>query len=126
MIERDLAYRNTFGNPPSNYLKMINYALQEGQSFPDLRDDNFHNLLIKKLEQQFEQTGKKPLLVLDNLRSLSSYKENDSDDFNKINKFFLRLKAFQHLERIRLKRNQNTLVVFWTVLSTLPFHHQSN
>jgi len=93
MIERDLAYRNTFGNPPSNYLKMINYALQEGQSFPDLRDDNFHNLLIKKLEQQFEQTGKKPLLVLDNLRSLSSYKENDSDDFNKINKFFLRLKA---------------------------------
>ena len=38
-------------------------------------------------------TGKKPLLVLDNLRSLSAYKENDSDDWYPIGKFLFKLRG---------------------------------
>ena len=45
---------------------------------------------LKKVEKL---TGKKPLLVLDNLRSLSSYKENDSDDWYPIGKFLFKLRG---------------------------------
>ena len=45
---------------------------------------------LKKVEKL---TGKKPLLVLDNLRSLSAYKENDSDDWYPIGKFLFKLRG---------------------------------
>jgi hypothetical protein len=41
----------------------------------------------------YKLTGKKAVLILDNLRSLSNYKENDSDEYRLINSWLLRLRG---------------------------------
>ena len=46
--------------------------------------------LVKEVRQK---TGKAPVLVLDNLRSLSNYKENDSDDWRPIGVWLKNLRA---------------------------------
>ena len=72
--------------------------------FPDLRDPIFQQQIIDELELQRKQTNKNPILILDNLRSLSAYEENDADSWLPIGKFLLQLlqkhlpQASAHLE----------------------------
>ena len=84
IIERDDPYRETFGIPPKNYLKILNWHFQKDQQIPDIRDKTGQNLILQRLRLQEQQTAKKPFLILDNLRSLSSYIENDSDSWRPI------------------------------------------
>lgn len=83
-IERTTPYIDTFGPPPKNYLQIINFALQKDQVIPDIKDELGQELILKHLKKQELMTGKKPFLVLDNLRSLSNYIENDADSYRPI------------------------------------------
>ena len=92
--EREIKYRERFGAPPPNYFKILNYQTANKDNYlPDLRNEDEQQLYLDQFELQYKQTGKKPLIFFDNLRSLSSYNENSSDEYNPINKFFLKLKA---------------------------------
>jgi len=72
---------------------MLNFSFQEKQQFPDLVSEHGQQLIKNYLIKVEKLTGKKPLLVLDNLRSLSSYKENDSDAWYPIGKFLFKLRG---------------------------------
>ena len=92
--DREIKYRERFGAPQENFFKILNYqTANKDNTLPDIKDENCHDLYIKRFEQQFKETGKKPMIFFDNLRSLSNFNENSSDEYNSINKFFLKLKA---------------------------------
>ena len=92
--DREIKYRERFGAPKENFFKILNYqTANKDNTLPDIKDENCHDLYIKRFEQQFKETGKKPMIFFDNLRSLSNFNENSSDEYNSINKFFLKLKA---------------------------------
>ena len=81
------------GNRPKNYLKINHFSLQEYQNIPDIKNEGGQKLILQRLQVQEKQTGKKPVVVIDNLRSASNYKENNSDDFRPIGIFFRDLRA---------------------------------
>lgn len=84
LVVRTTAYIERFGAPKKNYLQLINFALQKDQNIPDIKDEPGQELILRHLKKQELLTGKKPLLVLDNLRSLSNYIENDADSYRPI------------------------------------------
>jgi hypothetical protein len=92
-IDRTTPYIETFGPPPKNYFQIINFALQKYQNIPDIKDEPGQKLILQHLKKQELQTGKKPLVCFDNLRSLSNYKENDSDGFRPIGLFLRNLRG---------------------------------
>ena len=92
-IDREKPYLERWGEAPDNYFHMLNFSFQDKQQFPDLKSDHMQKLIKDYLKKVEKLTGKKPLLVLDNLRSLSSYKENDSDDWFPIGKFLFKLRG---------------------------------
>ena len=94
LIERSHAYIAKYNFPKDdNYFRIINYAQQFKETIPDIKGEIGQNLILEWLEEQKLQTGKNPILVLDNLRSLSNYKENDSDEYRLINSWLLRLRG---------------------------------
>jgi len=94
LIERSHAYISKMNFPEDdNYFRIINYAQQFKETIPDIKGETGQNLILEWLEEQKLQTGKNPVLVLDNLRSLSNYKENDSDEYRLINSWLLRLRG---------------------------------
>ena len=84
IIERDDPYLETFGIPTKNFFRILNWHFQKNQKIPDIREKPGQDLILKRLQFQEQQTGKKPFLFLDNLRSLSNYIENDSDSWRPI------------------------------------------
>ena len=92
-IDREKPYLERWGDAADNYFHMLNFSFQDKQQFPDLKSDHMQKLIKDYLKKVEKLTGKKPLLVLDNLRSLSSYKENDSDDWFPIGKFLFKLRG---------------------------------
>ncbi len=92
-IDREAPYLNRWGEVPDNYFHMLNFSFQDKQQFPDLVSEHGQLLIKNYLIKVEKLTGKKPLLVLDNLRSLSSYKENDSDAWYPIGKFLFKLRG---------------------------------
>ena len=78
---------------PKNYLKIAHFSLQDNENFPDLKTDIAQQKILNRLKIQEQQTGKKPLVVIDNLRHASNYKENNSDDFRPIGLFFRNLRS---------------------------------
>jgi hypothetical protein len=96
ILERNDVYINAWDMPTDpNYFKIVNYALQDGGVLPDLKEESFQNNIIDELELQKKLTGKNPIIILDNLRSLSGYEENNADDWLPIGKFLLKLRAKQ-------------------------------
>ena len=92
-IEREAPYLKRGGEAPDNYFHMVNFSFQDKQQFPDLASEHGQQLIKKYLIKMEKLTGKKPLLILDNLRSLSSYKENDSDAWYPMGKFLFKLRG---------------------------------
>ena len=84
LVSRVTPYIERFGYPERNYLQLINFALQKDQTIPDIKDLAGQELILKHLKKQELLTGKKPFLILDNLRSLSNYIENDADSYRPI------------------------------------------
>ena len=92
-IDREAPYLKRWGDAPDNYFHMLNFSFQKNQQFPDLVSEHGQQLIKNYLIKVERLTGKKPLLVLDNLRSLSAYKENDSDAWYPIGKFLFKLRG---------------------------------
>lgn len=84
LVQRTTPYIERYGAPKKNYLQLINFALQHEQTIPDIKDEPGQELILKHLKKQELLTGKKPFLILDNLRSLSNYIENDADSYRPI------------------------------------------
>ena len=84
LVKRTTAYIQRFGYPKKDYLQLINFALQPDQTIPDIKDEPGQKKVLKHLKIQETLTGKKPVLILDNLRSLSNYIENDADSYRPI------------------------------------------
>jgi len=93
IIERDTPYLKTFGPPPKNYLHVINWHFQKDQTIPDIKEPVGQKLILQYLQKQEALTGKKPFVILDNLRSLSGYLENDSDGWRPIGLFLRDLRG---------------------------------
>ena len=94
LVERSQLYIERFGWPKDdNYFRIVNYAQQFRETIPDIKSPEGQEKVTRQLELTYKLTGKKGLLVLDNLRSLSNYKENDSDDYREINSWLLRLRG---------------------------------
>ena len=92
LIERRIPYTQVRA-PKPHYFNIIHYAQQEDQTIPDIKFEHGQDLILKKAKEIIEKTGKSPVLVLDNLRSLSNYKENDSDDWRPIGVWLKNLRA---------------------------------
>ena len=92
-IDREKPYLERWGEHPDNYFHMLNFSFQDKQQFPDLQTERMQQGLRNYLKKVEKLTGKKPLLVLDNLRSLSAYKENDSDAWYPMGKFLFKLRG---------------------------------
>jgi len=92
--ERLQKYQKRWGYGNDNYLKINHFSLQENENIPDIKNEGGQKLILKRLKLQEQQTGKKPVVVIDNLRSASNYKENNSDDFRPIGIFFRDLRSF--------------------------------
>ena len=92
LIERRIAYTQHKA-PQKYYFNVIHYAQQKDQTIPDIKEEVGQKLIIKKIKEVERKTGKTPVLVLDNLRSLSNYKENDSDDWRPIGVWLKNLRA---------------------------------
>jgi len=102
-IERNKPYFNKYGSDPQlNYLHILNWNDQKDRAFPDIATKVGQDLYLKYLEKVERLTGKKPLFILDNLRSSSAYQENDSDSWRPIG---LWLKELSH------GRNYTVIVV---------------
>jgi len=84
LVQRTTPYIERFGYPKKDYLQLINFALQHEQTIPDIKEEPGQELILKHLKKQELLTGKKPILILDNLRSLSNYIENDADSYRPI------------------------------------------
>tara|TARA_R110000851_G_scaffold101143_1_gene217175 strand:+ start:883 stop:2772 length:1890 start_codon:yes stop_codon:yes gene_type:complete len=100
LIERAEAYIEKMGMPLSNYFNIMNFALQEHEVIPDIKDELGQRLILEEAKIIETATGKRPIIVLDNLRSLSNYKENDSDEFRLINSWLLALRAKRYTSLI--------------------------
>ena len=92
--ERLQKYQKRWGYGNDNYLKINHFSLQENENIPDIKNEGGQKLILDRLKLQEQQTGKKPVVVIDNLRSASNYKENNSDDFRPIGIFFRDLRSF--------------------------------
>ena len=92
-IDREKPYLERWGDAPDDYFHMLNFSFQDNQQFPDLVSEHGQQLIKNYLIKVEKLTNKKPLLVLDNLRSLSAYKENDSDAWYPIGKFLFKLRG---------------------------------
>jgi len=95
ILERKEQYDKCYGLPEKNFYKIINYAQQFKETIPDIKEPLGQKLILDQALLQEKQTGKKPLIVLDNLRSLSNYKENDSDEYRLINSWLLKLRGLK-------------------------------
>ena len=84
LVQRTKPYIFRFEYPKKEYLQLINFALQKDQTIPDIKEEPGQELILRHLEKQELLTGKKPILILDNLRSLSNYIENDADSYRPI------------------------------------------
>ena len=93
LIEREKPFLETFGNAPKDYFHIINWYFQKNQSIPDIKEPIGQDLITKYCEKVKSLTGKTPFLILDNLRSLSNYVENDSDSYRPIGKWLLKLRG---------------------------------
>ena len=93
LIERRVAYTQHKGPNAKHYFNIIHYAQQVDQTIPDIKFELGQKLILKKINEVKEKTGLTPVLVLDNLRSLSNYKENDSDDWRPIGVWLKNLRA---------------------------------
>jgi len=92
--ERSISYtQNKFPDP--YYFNIINYSHQKDQKLPDIKFKEGQDLILKSIKEIENKTTKKPVLVLDNLRSLSNYKENDSDEWRPIGLWLLQLRALE-------------------------------
>ena len=83
-------------------MHILNWNDQKDRAFPDIATKVGQDLYLKYLEKVERLTGKKPLFILDNLRSSSAYQENDSDSWRPIG---LWLKELSH------GRNYTVIVV---------------
>ena len=102
-IARNEPYFKKYGSDPKpNYLHILNWNDQKDRTFPDISTKVGQNLYLKYLEKIERLTGKKPLFILDNLRSSSAYEENNSDSWRPIG---LWLKELSH------GRNYTVIVV---------------
>jgi len=93
LIERSEKYIERMGPTQNNYFTIVNFAQQLNETIPDIKLELGQQLITEVLQKVHKLTGKKPMLVLDNLRSLSNYKENDSDEYRLINSWLLRLRG---------------------------------
>ena len=79
-IARNEPYYEKYSKAPAkDYLHILNWNDQKNHHFPDIQHEVGQNLIQKYLEKVEQLTGKKPIFVLDNLRSASGYNENESD-----------------------------------------------
>jgi hypothetical protein len=92
---RDYQKNPTYSNVKKGYFKLLHYSQQTNKLIKGIETPNGQKRMIKTLEEMKNETGKKPLVILDNLRSLSDFEENDSSKqgFKPINNFFLQLRA---------------------------------
>ena len=79
--------------PNTYFFNIINFAHQKEQKIPDIKYEEGQKLIINSINEIKNKTGKNPVLVLDNLRSLSNYKENESDDWRPIGQWLIGLRA---------------------------------
>ena len=93
LIERSEKYIERLGPTQNNYFTIVNFAQQLNETIPDIKSEIGQQLITDVLEKVYKLTAKKAVLVLDNLRSLSNYKENDSDEYRLINSWLLRLRG---------------------------------
>lgn len=93
LIERSQKYIERLGPTQNNYFTIVNFAQQLNETIPDIKSEIGQQLITDVLEKVYKLTGKKAVLILDNLRSLSNYKENDSDEYRLINSWLLRLRG---------------------------------
>jgi hypothetical protein len=93
LIERSQKYIERLGPTQNNYFTIVNFAQQLNETIPDIKSEIGQQLITDVLEKVHKLTAKKAVLVLDNLRSLSNYKENDSDEYRLINSWLLRLRG---------------------------------
>jgi len=92
LIERRIPYTQNRA-PNKYYFNIIHYAQQIDQTIPDIKFEHGQKLIEKKIAEVKAKTGKTPVLVLDNLRSLSNYRENESDDWRPIGIWLKTLRA---------------------------------
>ncbi len=92
LIERRIPYTQHV-SPDPGYFNIIHYAQQVDQTIPDIKFEHGQKLIEEEIKIVKQMTGKTPVLVLDNLRSLSNYKENDSDDWRPIGVWLKDLRA---------------------------------
>ena len=92
LIERRIPYTQQ-ESPEPGYFNIIHYAQQVDQTIPDIKFEHGQKLIEEEIKIVKQMTGKTPVLVLDNLRSLSNYKENDSDDWRPIGVWLKDLRA---------------------------------
>ncbi|MDC3157595.1 AAA family ATPase [Candidatus Pelagibacter sp.] len=92
LIERRIPYTQHQA-PHKHYFNIIHYAQQIDQTIPDIKTEHGQKLIMNKINEVRKITGKTPVIVLDNLRSLSNYKENDSDDWRPIGVWLKNLRA---------------------------------
>lgn len=93
-IARNEPYYEKYSKAPAkNYLHILNWNDQKNRMFPDIQHEVGQNLIQKYLEKVESLTGKKPIFILDNLRSASGYNENESDSWRPIG---LWLKKLSH------------------------------
>ena len=92
---RDYQKNPTYQNLKQGYFKLLHYSQQTNKIIKGIETPNGQTRMIKTLDEMKNATGKKPLVILDNLRSLSDFEENDSSKqgFKPINNFFLHLRA---------------------------------
>ena len=93
LIERSQKYIERLCSTQTNYFTIVNFAQQLNETIPDIKSEIGQQLITDVLEKVYKLTGKKAVVVLDNLRSLSNYKENDSDEYRLINSWLLRLRG---------------------------------
>ena len=84
-ISRNEPYYKKYARAPlPNYLTILNWFDQKDHYFPDIQTEVGQKLILKYLQKVEKLTGKKPVFVLDNLRSASAYNENESDSWRPI------------------------------------------
>ncbi len=93
MIEREAPFLRTCGEAPKDYFHIINWYFQKNQNIPDIKEPIGQDLITNYCNKVKTLTGKAPFLILDNLRSLSNYVENDSDSWRPIGKWLLKLRG---------------------------------
>ena len=107
LIDRRVAYTQKIA-PRPYYFNIIHYAQQVDQTIPDIKFELGQKLILECINEVKEKTGKTPVLVLDNLRSLSNYKENDSDDWRPIGVWLKNLRALDVVSIVIDHHGKNT------------------